>query len=204
MKSVNEKLEILSKKSEQIVLYKNFEIKDLMKGVGKVPGIFDKDLLEFLKFTNGASIFDYCFLGFKNSKLGTGIDKLIPDLWESNPMLSSRFIPFMITSTSDVFGYLNNFSDGSRGHLIAYYNENYEDRLYVIGSSFEHFMSTFLIDVEKTLESSSEKFIYGIDDDDWPINIEHWMKNDLDLSQLHEDGTLATFFKEKMPRTSWS
>jgi hypothetical protein len=98
MEEIIVKLRELSNRSNQIVLY-NPNIVNVMKGIGRVIGKIDPELLEFLKHTNGASVFDYCFMGFKNSRLGVDIDKFSKEIWMSNNRLAGKFIPFMSTST---------------------------------------------------------------------------------------------------------
>ena len=43
---------------------------------------FDKQLLEFLQFTNGALILDYRFYGFKKTKFSPSLDQI----WNKNGM----------------------------------------------------------------------------------------------------------------------
>lgn len=187
-----EKLQSLSQHSDQIVFYK-VDAKNTLKGVGRVIGKFDPELLEFLKLTNGASIFDYCFMGFKNTKLGYDIDKYTGDFWMSNNRLAGHFLPFMITSTGDNFGYLIDVVDKEGRHPIGYYSNLTRDKVYMIGSSFGNFMKTFLIDVEETLKNNKGDFIVNIDRPDWPINIDHWLVNDEELRRLYESEAFQHF-----------
>lgn len=133
-------LDELAGRSNQIELYKS-DLRVIMKGIGRVIGKFDSELLEFLKHTNGATVFDYCFMGFKNPKLGVDIDKFMMELWPSNSMLAGRFLPFMGTSTSDNFGYLIDIIDEKGRHPIAYYSDLDRERVHVIASSFQKFSS---------------------------------------------------------------
>ena len=184
-----EKVKILSEKHKEIVLYPDVKTKVLFSGIGRVPGTFNKELIEFLKFTNGASIMDYCMLGFKNRQLGTDIDKFVLELWGSNDCLTGKVVGFMINSTGDTFGYLigSEFETLSFKNPIVYNNEQAPNELYVIGTSFNKFMNTFLNDVEQTILSSSEDLLLGVELPNWPIDVEHWKKNDVDLLSLYEE-----------------
>lgn len=203
MKLVQDNLLKLSDQSKQITLYRNFDVNNVLKGIGRVPGKFDNELLEFLKFTNGASIFDYCFLGFKNNRLGVNIDKLFLELWFTDNQLAGHMMPFMTTSLGDSFGYLLDLSDDYGRHPIVYYSGDGINELHVIGSSFEAFMTTFLQDVQETLTKSNGEMIILIEKDGWPINAEHWLSRDEQLRKLHNGGTLSKYFKENMPLTKW-
>ena len=48
-------------------------------------------------------------------------------------------------------------------------------------------MNTFLNDVEQTILSSSEELLMGVELPNWPIDVEHWKKNDPDLLILYEE-----------------
>lgn len=199
MNDINQKLLKLSGYSKQIHLY-DADIKNALKGAGRIVGKFDTELLEFLKFTNGASVFDYCFMGFKNSKLGVDIDKCALELWASNKFLAGRFLPFMITSTSDNFGYLIDLYNDKGCHPVAYYSNIYEG-VHVIGSSFKNFMDTFLIDVEDTLNGSKENMIININKPDWPVDINHWLAKDKSLRENRN--RIHQTMKQFMPDTDF-
>lgn len=182
MEEIINKLFSLSVRSSQITLYKG-HIVSIMKGTGRIIGKFDKELLDFLKATNGASVFDYCFMGFKNSQLGVNLDKYQLDFWPSNNRLAGRFLTFASTSTGDNFGYLIDVMDDKGCHPIAYYSEAVDDSICVIGSSFKEFMRTFLADVEDELNRSGDKFIVNIEKDGWPFDVGHWMAHDSALRE---------------------
>ena len=63
-------IEELSKLSPYIKLYRNFDPKIILKHIGKITGEIDRQYVDFLLKTNGASILDYCLLGLKNDNLG--------------------------------------------------------------------------------------------------------------------------------------
>lgn len=88
-----------------IILYPQ-DIKNLMKLPGRIPGNFDSQLLDFLKLTNGASILDYCFYGFKNNKLKIGFDENLMNKWVTFGHIAGSVIPFMSNSSGVNFGYL--------------------------------------------------------------------------------------------------
>jgi hypothetical protein len=202
MKEIFEKLQALSLLSNQIILYKG-DVKDTMKGIGRVVGKFDSDLLEFLKITNGASILDYCFMGFKNKKLGYDIDKFMGDFWMSNNRMAGHFLPFMITSTGDVFGYLTDVVDMNGRHPIGYYNSSRDETLSIIGSSFGNFMKTFLEDIEETLIKNESDFLLNIVKNEWPLAIDHWLENDDDLKELYGKESFRAVLKKSMPDTKF-
>jgi hypothetical protein len=174
-----------------------------LKGIGKVPGKFDTELLEFLKFTNGASILDYCFLGFKNHNLVADIDKFMLQCWGTNILLAGRFLPFMITSTGDIFGYLIDIVDEFGRHPVLYYSDNDHETFYIIGSSFASFMRTFISDLQEALNKNKEGLQLGIDQDDWPIDLTHWLEHDKRLKVIYNDGTLERYFKNNLPKVKW-
>jgi len=203
MNHVKQKLDELSQKCRQITLYRNPDVKAIMKGIGRVPGKFDSQLLDFLQFTNGASIFDYCFMGLKNPKLGVDIDKFVAELWPANTMLANQFVGFMATSANSVFGYLINIGDPNGIHPIAYSSNDDPERIHVIASSFRNFMEIFLRDVENTINSHPNGPLFQIDEPGWPIKIEHWISMDEQLRLMYNDGTLDNFFKKNMPLASW-
>jgi hypothetical protein len=203
VKTILKKLDELSEKNSQIVLYKKFDIKNTMRGIGKIPGKFDADLLEFLKYTNGASIFDYCFLGFKNARLGVDIDNFMLEFWPANDLLAARFLSFMITSTNDTFGYLIDLVDQNGKHPVCYYSSDEPGKIYIIGSSFERFMNTFISDVQRTLENNKGQFLLAVDEENWPLNVDHWKRNDEGLKVLHATGVLKNYFQKNLPALAW-
>ena len=203
MEKIISKLKELSSRSNQIVLY-NPNVVNVMKGIGRVIGKFDSQLLEFLKYTNGASVFDYCFMGFKNPRLGVDIDKFSKELWMCNNRLAGQFIPFMSTSSGDNFGYLVDVFNKGGDHPIVYYSDSADDSLYFVGSCFSKFMNTFLEDVEYTLSKHHGKFMLGIDIEYWPVVKDHWIKNDDELRALLDNGIMYEKTKKLMPDTKLS
>jgi len=197
MEEILSKLRALANQSSQICLFQS-NVKDIAKGVGRITGKFDSELFDFLKLTNGAKIFDYRFLGFKSKKKGVDMDKYTLDLWAVNHRLAGRFVPFAATSTGENFGYLIDIIDKSGRHPVVYYSSSKEDHLYMVGSSFYAFMETFLDDVQKTLDSSQESFVTGIEDPEWPKNVSHWLDRDTalqnDLDAIHR--RLKTFMPD--------
>lgn len=59
-------IEELAQISPYIKLYRDFNSNVILRNIGKITGEVDKQYVEFLLKTNGASILDYCFLGLKN------------------------------------------------------------------------------------------------------------------------------------------
>ena len=56
-------IEKLAQISPYIKLYRDFNSNVILRNIGKITGEVDKQYVEFLLKTNGASILDYCFLG---------------------------------------------------------------------------------------------------------------------------------------------
>ncbi len=186
MNDVIEKLEKLSVTNDSITLYKPLDLKNLYKGVGRTIGEFNKELLELLKITNGASILDYCLLGFKNNKLGTDIDKLVYELWSSNDNLAGTFIGFMLDNIGGTFGYLIGSEFEKLNYKpIGYSNPEEPEILYIIGSSFRNFFLNFLDDVKYTIESNdSTELLVNIEIENWPLDIDHWVQKDPELNKV--------------------
>lgn len=174
--------ELVRAYSNRITLYKNVDLKILMKSIGKVPGKFDSDLLELLKFTNGASILDYCFLGFKNPRLGVDIDKFMFELWSSHEFTAGRVLGFMITSTSETFGYLIDVVDDKGRHPIVYCSDN--RKLYLLASSFSAFMISFVGEISDTLKNTTQALPLYIEKEGWPKDTSYWKSNDPDLEEI--------------------
>lgn len=84
-------IEELSKLSPYIKLYRNFDPKIILKHIGKITGEIDRQYVDFLLKTNGASILDYCFLGLKNHNLGMNIYDNMRELWFLDCSLAMRF-----------------------------------------------------------------------------------------------------------------
>jgi hypothetical protein len=181
MINIIEKLTILSNQNKYIRLYKP-NPHALENGVNRLDHRIDSQLLDFLKFTNGASILDYCFFGFGNRRLGSDIDDNIRSFKIAYPELAQYFLPFMSTSTGDEFGYLKGFTGDLGFHPIAYFNNSYPDQVYLIATSYSHFMTTFLTDIEQELKANvTNELLLGINLDDWPTNLHHWLLEDLQL-----------------------
>jgi hypothetical protein len=123
-------------------------------------------LLEFLKYTNGASILDYCFMGFKNPRLGVDLDKFMLSFWSSQQHFAGEVMGFVTTSASETFGYLINITDSEGRHPIVY--TTYDEKLYLIGSSFNSFMQTFIQDLVDTLKNTKEAIPMEIEKNNWP------------------------------------
>lgn len=126
---------------KDIVMY-NQDLKLLMKLPGRIPGEFDKELLDFLKITNGALILDYRFYGFKNLQLSPSLDQNLKDKWYEWQHIAGNVIPFVGSSSSFGFGYLDGITiNGS--HPIVYFTEFPED-ITVVASGFDVFFNEFL------------------------------------------------------------
>ena len=148
-------IEELSKLSPYIKLYRNFDSKTILKHIGKITGEIDRQYVEFLMKTNGASILDYCFLGLKNHNLGMNIYDNMRDLWLLDCTLIMRFWGFCRTSSGENFGYLDKV-DSSGNHYIGYYSTSEPEHVFLVASSFKIFMNKFLKQLESTLTVNNE------------------------------------------------
>ena len=180
-------IEELSKLSPYIKLYRNFDPKIILKHIGKITGEIDRQYVDFLLKTNGASILDYCFLGLKNHNLGMNIYDNMSELWFLDCSLAMRFWGICGTSSGENFGYLDKV-DSSGNHYIGYYSTNEPEHVYLVASSFKIFMNKFLQQVESTL-TIDKKAIY-IDNNDWFLNPQKLIINDIEMDQyLQSQGT---------------
>ena len=83
-------IEKLAQISPYIKLYRDFNSYVILRNIGKITGEVDKQYVEFLLKTNGASILDYCFLGLKNHTLGVNVYDNMRELWQSDCLLTFR------------------------------------------------------------------------------------------------------------------
>lgn len=153
----------------------------LMKGIGRIPGEFDPDLLEFLRLTNGASILDYCFLGFKNKMLGYDIDEYMLDFWHENNRYALTALPFMRDTQKEHFCLW--MEKGEAFQSVVYIDMNVDESPTPIASNFLRFMDTFVEDVKDTLLTTEKLYISKTQ---WPLSLEHWTKNDQSLLKTIE------------------
>lgn len=155
MKELIDRIKDISKTSKYVTLFQEFDKKIIFKGIGKIPGDFDKEYLEFLQYTNGASILDYCFLGIKNNKLGVNLYGNITDLWVDDCMLSSAFWGIVSNSSGENFGYIN-LLNKKGSHYIGYYSTNNPEHVNLVASSFKIFLNKLLTQVELAIKNDCE------------------------------------------------
>lgn len=163
--------------------YQNEEGKrKLMKYIGRIPSRFDRYLLDFLILTNGASILDYCFMGFKNNKLAYSIDEYTLLFWQENNQFALKAIPFMKTSLNQHFCYWIE-NDKTDIHIIVYISPT--GKVLPIATNFLKFITTFTEDIETTIISSpNNRLLLYNSQEGWPENINHWLNNDPDLERI--------------------
>lgn len=136
--------ELKNKHPKKIKCYP-VDLKKLMRGLGNILGEVDSEYINFLKITNGISIFDICFLGIKNSKLyPANVYNEMLDLWYKNPYLSDKFWCFATSEDENYFGYLNK-KNSKNNHYIGFYNSKDMESIYLISSSFDIFFNNFLL-----------------------------------------------------------
>ncbi|MVM32135.1 hypothetical protein GO755_18945 [Spirosoma sp. HMF4905] len=187
MEEILERLNQLSYQyPKDVILYPHTKESYLkvMKGIGRIPDKFNLYLLEFLKFTNGASILDYCFLGFKNRRLGIDFDTYMGEFWHEHNRYAFA-LPFMRNTQKEHFCLW--MEPGEAFHSVVYIDMNAEKNPLPIASNFFHFMDTFISDLANSL--SKGETIY-IAENDWPLNQAHWIKNDPNLKKVKIEGTL--------------
>jgi hypothetical protein len=164
MKDIISSIENLSTDPEKIKLFKSYGTMVVLKNMGKVTGGLDKEYMSFLMETNGASILDYCFLGFKNRELGLNLYENIMDFWQADNSLAMKFWAFAGTSAGDAFGYLD-LKNKKGSHFIAYYTPDEPEQVTVIASRFELFMRKFIAEIQTLIQTNDDSF--WIEDDTW-------------------------------------
>lgn len=191
MKEIINDIKRLAEQSNFIRLYENFDKKVIMKNVGKIIGEIDKEYIEFLTATNGASILDYCFGGLKNSSLGQNVYENITDLWQQDNLLTFKFWGIIGTSSGENFGYLDKKNrDGN--HFIGFYSSDNPEHVYIVSSSFKIFLTKFLKQVELAL-LKDENAIYLIDNE-WFLNPEKLVKDDTEIAgYINNDPTRSRY-----------
>jgi len=164
MKDIISSIENLSTDPEKIKLFKSYGTMVVLKNMGKVTGGLDKEYMSFLMETNGASILDYCFLGFKNRELGLNLYENIMDFWQADNSLAMKFWAFAGTSAGDAFGYLD-LKNKKGSHFIAYYTPDKPEQVTVIASRFELFMRKFIAEIQTLIQTNDDSF--WIEDNTW-------------------------------------
>lgn len=172
-------IEKLAKISPYIKLYQDFDSNVILRNIGKITGEVDKQYVEFLLKTNGASILDYCFLGLKNHSLGVNVYDNMRELWQSDCLLTFRFWGIVGTSCGENFGYIDE-KDSSGNHYIGYYSANEPEHVYLVASSFNIFVDKFLKQVEASL-TIDKNAIYI--DNDWFLNPQKLIIDDIEMAQ---------------------
>jgi hypothetical protein len=182
MKNYIEKLKDLANKyPNDVRLYPPKDLKNLAKLPGKIPGSFNKQIFDFLKVTNGASILDYCFYGYQNPKLGLNIEKNSVDYWVTHNHIAGLIIPFMSSSSGQNFGYLIKWTETSNQPIVYFTDDPRHTTL--IASSFDLFLQVFLIDVEECLKRGED---IEVDIQGWPTDFTHWLEADPSLKELKD------------------
>lgn len=179
METIITNIEKLAKVSPYIKLYKTFGSDVILRNIGKITGEVDKQHIDFLLNTNGASILDYCFLGMKNRKLGANVYENIRELWQADSLLTFRFWGIVGTSCGENFGYLDKL-DNSGNHYIGYYSISEPEHIYFVASSFNIFINKFLKQIELAL--IIDKDAINIDND-WFLNPQKLIIDDIEIAQ---------------------
>lgn len=166
MKVLVDRLALLAERHPKIKLYRGQGAMVVLKNMGKVTGGLDRQYQAFLTETNGASVLDYCFLGFKNPELGLNLYDNIMEMWALDSLLAMKFWAFAGTSTGESFGYLAR-KNAHGSHFIGLYRESQPETVTVIASSFEYFLAAFIDKVETLLATGADT--YWLPDDAWAV-----------------------------------
>ncbi|WP_330209347.1 SMI1/KNR4 family protein [Pseudomonas sp. AM4(2022)] len=181
MKDIVSSIENLSTDPEKIKLFRSYGTMVVLKNMGKVTGGLDKEYMAFLMETNGASILDYCFLGFKNRELGLNLYENIMDFWQADNSLAMKFWAFAGTSAGDAFGYLD-LKNKKGSHFIAYYTPDQPEQVTVISSCFELFMRKFITEIQILIQANDDSF--WIEDNTWMTSLEGSSVDDVELQDF--------------------
>ena len=181
MKDIVSSIENLSTDPEKIKLFRSYGTMVVLKNMGKVTGGLDKEYMAFLMETNGASILDYCFLGFKNRELGLNLYENVMDFWQADNSLAMKFWAFAGTSAGDAFGYLD-LKNKKGSHFIAYYTPDQPEQVTVIASCFELFMRKFITEIQILIQANDDSF--WIEDNTWMTSQEGSSVDDVELQDF--------------------
>ena len=185
MKDIINRLEKLTTISKHITLYRNFDKNIIFRNMGKITGEIDRPYIDFLTITNGASILDYCFMGFKNRSLGLNLYENNRELWLLDNLLTFKFWGCVSDSIGNSFGYLDR-KNKSGGHYYGFYSINNPNHVYLVASSFSIFMNKFLSQIEETILENKEAI--GLKNNTWFMD-----RNKL----LEQDEEMTDFLKNK-------
>jgi hypothetical protein len=151
---------------------------NILKGMGNIIGEIDKQHIEFLKLTNGASILDYCFWGFKNPNLyPRNIYEEMLEVWHNNPLTSNFFWCIAGNSIGEYFGYIPK-KDSEGNHFIAYFTNKTPDKLILVSSSFNIFINKFIDAVSDRIREDNESLDI---DYSFFLDINRIASNDIEL-----------------------
>ena len=181
MKDIVSSIENLSTDPEKIKLFRSYGTMVVLKNMGKVTGGLDKEYMAFLMETNGASILDYCFLGFKNRELGLNLYENVMDFWQADNSLAMKFWAFAGTSAGDAFGYLD-LKNKKGSHFIAYYTPDQPEQVTVISSCFELYMRKFITEIQILIQANDDSF--WIEDNTWMTSQEGSSVDDVELQDF--------------------
>jgi hypothetical protein len=185
MQGIINRLDKLATISKYVRLYKNFDKIIIFKNMGKISGEVDRPYIDFLIMTNGASVLDYCFMGFKNKSLGLNLDENISELRAMDYFLSDCFWGCISDSIGNSFGYVDK-KNKLGGHYFGYHSMSNLGHIHLVASSFSIFMDKFLSQIEAAV--SKNKDAIGLDNNDW------FMEKD---ALFKQDDEIADFLKDK-------
>lgn len=156
----------------------------------------DPAWLEFLRFSNGASVFSYNFIGAESKKVSS-ISDLNKMLWDI-PIYywaKEHFLGFFGDASPMNIGF---FREGNDVRCVALLAELTDACVLPIASNFENFVTSFLQDAEVALISwkpvSGKKLPYVISEE-WPLDLKSWCKGDNVLRMMLKSGELNDLYK---------
>jgi hypothetical protein len=156
----------------------------------------DPGWLEFLRYSNGASVLSYNFRGVESKKVSSisELNKTLLDI----PIYSwakEHFLGFFGDASPMNIGF---FREGNNVRCVALLTELSDTCVLPIASNFENFVTSFLQDAALTLNSwkpiSGKKFPYVISEE-WPLDLKSWCKRDNVLRTMLKSGELNDLFK---------
>ncbi|MCL1916781.1 MAG: SMI1/KNR4 family protein [Peptococcaceae bacterium] len=184
MKDILDRLKKLSAISAYVQLYEDFDNSVVLKHMGKITGEIDRPYIDFLMLTNGASVLDYCFFGFKNKNLGGNLYDNVTDLWRDDNLLTFRFWSCIGDSIGNSFGYLDK-KNTSGGHYFGYHSLYSPGKVYLVSSSFSVFMEKFLSQIE--LAVAKNKNAIGLEGNDWFMDRARLIEHDKEMEAFLQD-----------------
>jgi hypothetical protein len=156
----------------------------------------DPGWMEFLRFSNGASVLSYNFSGVESKKISS-ISDLNKMLWDipTYSWAKEHFLGFFGDASPMNIGF---FREDNNVRCVALLTELTDTYVLPIASNFDNFVTAFIQDAESALISwkpvPGKKFPYVISEE-WPLDLKSWCKRDKVLRMMLKSGELNDLFK---------